>query len=262
MKKKLIQYLIKLFNIVIDNKLDLSYYNNIITSIQNIIINSHQESLKKLVQNKKYIEIDSYYFYLCGKISNKNIRNTYYICSYHKNKKIFRDFYIYRSNSEGGILRYCSIFINHYIKGYDYISTSFIDMRLQNFIMKNEELIPLLDDFNCCDYTTYFTIKSLDIIYCHLIKEKYIDNKLSFINDVLCSKNIYTNLYNYLSFNDFESYFSFMKSESTDHIAGILTYKIMEYHTQCKLSDKDCQNRNINNTYYFIGDLIDYTSNW
>lgn len=61
-----------------------------------------------------------------------------------------QEFTIYRSHSEGGFLRLCiCCMYNAYVKGSDYITVTFIDMELQNFINTIEDKIPVRDDIKC-----------------------------------------------------------------------------------------------------------------
>ena len=58
-------------------------------------------------------------------------------------------FYVYRSQSECGLLRLC-LEPHKYVKGYDYVQTPLIDVRLQNYINQCEQNVPKSSDFLTC----------------------------------------------------------------------------------------------------------------
>ena len=89
-----------------------------------------------------YLKIDNNEFYLL-KVHEEYGRNKLQILSVPSNVNELNTFYVYTSKSSGSTWRYCEYDSDSHInKGYDYISNTFIHIKLQMYIDDNFSKIP------------------------------------------------------------------------------------------------------------------------
>ncbi len=97
------------------------------------------------------IEIDEYIFYPLARYNN--VRQFIELRSINKIKGNETEFTVYTSQSEGGLFRFCSKTPgeNKLDKGSHYIVDTFIDMRLQNYLTKVFNNIPIIPSKPLCE---------------------------------------------------------------------------------------------------------------
>ncbi|MEX0598025.1 MAG: hypothetical protein WD512_16170, partial [Candidatus Paceibacterota bacterium] len=96
------------------------------------------------------ITIGDYKFTLVAKFNNNNREHVSIKYIDNKTKKTEK-FSCYRSNSEGGFWRACIIMaMRYYHKGADYVTSSFIDIYLQNFINQQYAHLPQDEESSSC----------------------------------------------------------------------------------------------------------------
>lgn len=99
----------------------------------------------------KQIQINNYIFTLRGKLKGTGGRDLVKVSSQHISLDIKRFFILYRSNSDGGIWRFCIQEKSGYLLKYsekisDYITVTFVHIDLQNFINKYYDKLDLIKE--------------------------------------------------------------------------------------------------------------------
>ena len=91
-----------------------------------------------------YTEIDGIEFYLLKIENDENGRDKLQILSVDTHSQSPHIFYVYTSKSSGSMWRYCEYDdqYGHFNKGYDYISNTFIHIKLQIYIDMNSNKVP------------------------------------------------------------------------------------------------------------------------
>jgi hypothetical protein len=150
-----------------------------------------QELIKnkvKEIENKNLIKIDNFYFLVLNKNITKDrpIVNIYSSTNenFSENNKKFS---VYLSNSDLGCFRLCVVIQNRYEKGDDYIQSSFIHIKLQEYIHKIFNNLELSDDY-FCSYIQSDDDKYVQKIYHHICDKERQIKKTPFIeyNEYAC----------------------------------------------------------------------------
>jgi len=108
-----------------------------------------ENDLKKL---NFTITIDEYTFTIIGKYKDGNMRRDHILMeciSNNPSNETKYNFNLYRSNSEGGILRLCHVIYRQnpmYDKGSDYVTSSFVHLNLQQFVLDKLDNVKEIND--------------------------------------------------------------------------------------------------------------------
>ena len=127
------------------NSIKLANSSEIKVDPQILIDSPIPENFTKYIPIEKELKIiiDNYIFYPLGRF--KASRELVLLKSINITSSKEMNIYLYRSNSEGGLFRFCSKTEDKFEKGSHYIVDTFVHMDLQQFLIENFNHIPIID---------------------------------------------------------------------------------------------------------------------